>query len=236
MSTPSSIKLFGISGSLRAQSYNSGALAVVGSVLPDGMTFDVASLADLPFYNADVEQRGFPAAVESFRRKVAAADALIFADGANAGSFVAAAIVLLVAGAPFGILQHTNRFGAALRFVTGNLIFASPVMYAVTNAGSSVLAPLRSPLLRVCANLSYCMYLIHCILMNGYDGILKKMGLPAASTSFGSLVIRAAVILIVCFTLAEISRKVIELPALRLKRHFSPARPRLVGVTAKVSA
>src|SRR5258708_30066329 len=43
------------------------------------MKFDVASLADLPFYNADVEQRGFPIAVESFRRKVEAADALIFA-------------------------------------------------------------------------------------------------------------------------------------------------------------
>lgn len=79
MSASSSIKLLGVSGSLRAQSYNSGALAVVGSVLPEGMTFDVASLADLPFYSADVEQRGFPTAVESFRRKVAAADALIFA-------------------------------------------------------------------------------------------------------------------------------------------------------------
>ena len=79
MSAPPRVKLLGISGSLRAQSYNSGALSVVGSVLPEGMEFDVASLADLPFYNADVEQRGFPAVVESFRGKVAAADALIFA-------------------------------------------------------------------------------------------------------------------------------------------------------------
>jgi chromate reductase len=79
MSTPSRIKLLGISGSLRAQSYNSGALSVVGSVLPENMEFDVASLSDLPFYNADVEQRGFPAAVEDFRRSVGAADALIFA-------------------------------------------------------------------------------------------------------------------------------------------------------------
>jgi chromate reductase, NAD(P)H dehydrogenase (quinone) len=68
-----------ISGSLRAQSYNSGALAVVGSVMPEDMEFEVAKLTDIPFYNADVEQRGFPAVVESFRRKVAAADALIFA-------------------------------------------------------------------------------------------------------------------------------------------------------------
>jgi chromate reductase, NAD(P)H dehydrogenase (quinone) len=79
MNAPSPIKLLGISGSLRAQSYNSGALSVVGSVLLEGVEFDVASLAELPFYNADVEQRGFPAAVESFRRRVAAADALIFA-------------------------------------------------------------------------------------------------------------------------------------------------------------
>jgi chromate reductase len=79
MSAPSRIKLLGISGSLRAQSYNSGALSVVGSVLPEDMEFDVTGLSDLPFYNADVEQRGFPVAVESFRRNVAAADALIFA-------------------------------------------------------------------------------------------------------------------------------------------------------------
>jgi chromate reductase len=79
MSAPSPIKLLGISGSLRSQSYNSGALTVVASLLPEGMVFDVASLTDLPFYNADVEQRGFPGAVESFRKSVAAADALIFA-------------------------------------------------------------------------------------------------------------------------------------------------------------
>src|SRR5262245_66416072 len=79
MSASSPIKLLGICGSLRARSYNSGALSVVGSVLPEGMEFGVASLADLPFYNADVEQRGFPSEVGSFRRKVAVADALIFA-------------------------------------------------------------------------------------------------------------------------------------------------------------
>ena len=69
MSTPAAIKLLGISGSLRAQSFNSGALSVVGSVLPEGMEFNVASLTDLPFYNADVEQRGFPSEVESFAGK-----------------------------------------------------------------------------------------------------------------------------------------------------------------------
>jgi chromate reductase, NAD(P)H dehydrogenase (quinone) len=73
------IKLLGISGSLRALSYNSGALRAVDTMLPAGMSFAVASLTDVPFYSADVEQRGFPPAVEKLRKEVAAADALIFA-------------------------------------------------------------------------------------------------------------------------------------------------------------
>ena len=37
MSAPSSIKLLGISGSLRKQSYNSGALRATASILPEGL-------------------------------------------------------------------------------------------------------------------------------------------------------------------------------------------------------
>jgi chromate reductase len=73
------IRLVGVSGSLRAQSYNSAALRAVTSLLPEGMSFAIASLIELPFYNSDVEQQGLPAAVQSFRREIAAADALIFA-------------------------------------------------------------------------------------------------------------------------------------------------------------
>lgn len=73
-----SINLVGISGSLRAQSYNSSVLSDLTSLLPAGTTFSIANIADLPFYSSDVEQRGFPAPVESFRQTVGAADALIF--------------------------------------------------------------------------------------------------------------------------------------------------------------
>lgn len=73
------IKLLGISGSLRQQSYNTGALRAMTTLLPNSATFAIASLADIPFYNADVEQRGFPAAVDKLRSEVAAADALVFA-------------------------------------------------------------------------------------------------------------------------------------------------------------
>jgi chromate reductase len=75
----SEIRLVGISGSLRAQSYNSSVLREVASLLPAGTVFSEASIADLPFYSPDVEQQGFPAPVESFRRAVAGADAFVFA-------------------------------------------------------------------------------------------------------------------------------------------------------------
>jgi chromate reductase, NAD(P)H dehydrogenase (quinone) len=43
------------------------------------MRFAIASLAGLPFYSTDVEQQGMPAAVQSFRNEIGAADALLFA-------------------------------------------------------------------------------------------------------------------------------------------------------------
>jgi chromate reductase, NAD(P)H dehydrogenase (quinone) len=74
MTVAAPLKLLGISESLRAQSYNTGALRAVGA--PDHITFTVASLAPP---SADVEQRGFQPTVDGFRKEAAAADALIFA-------------------------------------------------------------------------------------------------------------------------------------------------------------
>jgi chromate reductase len=79
MTVQPAISLLGISGSLRKRSYNTAALRTVSAVVPQGMTFRIASLSDLPFYNADVEQLGFPPTVQQFRAEVAAADALLFA-------------------------------------------------------------------------------------------------------------------------------------------------------------
>ena len=73
------MKLLGVSGSLRKQSYNFGALRAIASILPEGVTFKTADIAQLPFYSADVEQTGLPDTVKKFRAEVAASDALIFA-------------------------------------------------------------------------------------------------------------------------------------------------------------
>src|SRR5881227_1930587 len=68
MSDAGSIKVLAVCGSLRKASYNMAALRV-----------GVADISQIPPYNEDVRQQGFPPTVETLRRQIAAADALLFA-------------------------------------------------------------------------------------------------------------------------------------------------------------
>ncbi len=72
------IKVLGISGSLRKGSYNTMALRAAQALVPPGMTIEAAEIGTLPLYNDDVRAAGFPPAVQAFRQKLAAADALLF--------------------------------------------------------------------------------------------------------------------------------------------------------------
>lgn len=73
----STIKLIGISGSLRRQSANSGLLRAAQTVLPAGASLDIADLTDIPFYNQDITE--VPASVARVLAQIAAADALVLA-------------------------------------------------------------------------------------------------------------------------------------------------------------
>ena len=79
MSDASGIKILAICGSLRKGSYNMAALRTAISQKPPNMTVDVADISQIPLYNEDVRQQGFPPSVETLRRQIAAADALLFA-------------------------------------------------------------------------------------------------------------------------------------------------------------
>jgi chromate reductase, NAD(P)H dehydrogenase (quinone) len=74
----SDIKVLGMSGSLRKGSFNTMALRAAQGLVPAGMTIDTVGLGDLPLYNDDVRAAGYPAPVQAFRDKIAAADALLF--------------------------------------------------------------------------------------------------------------------------------------------------------------
>lgn len=72
--------LVGISGSLRRHSFNSGLLRAAQAGLPPGTRLDIASIADAPLYNADVEAAdGIPPAVARLKEAIAGADGLLIA-------------------------------------------------------------------------------------------------------------------------------------------------------------
>jgi chromate reductase len=77
MATP--VHVLGFAGSLRHGSFNRAALRAAGEVLPDSVTLEVFDLGGIPLYNADVEAQGYPPAVEEFKSRIAAADALLIA-------------------------------------------------------------------------------------------------------------------------------------------------------------
>src|SRR3984893_15059209 len=79
MSDAGAISVLGICGSLRKASYNMAALRAAIAQKPPGMTVEVADISQIPLYNEDVRQQGFPPSVETLRRQIAAADALLFA-------------------------------------------------------------------------------------------------------------------------------------------------------------
>src|SRR5437762_11431581 len=79
MSDAGSIKVLAMCGSLRKGSYNMAALRIAIAQKPPGMTIEVADISQIPLYNEDVRQQGFPPPVETLRRQIAAADALLFA-------------------------------------------------------------------------------------------------------------------------------------------------------------
>src|SRR5260370_2225662 len=79
MSDASGTKVLGNGGSSRKGSYNMAALRAGIAQKPPGMTIEVADISQIPLYNEDVRQQGFPRPVETLRRQIAAADALLFA-------------------------------------------------------------------------------------------------------------------------------------------------------------
>jgi NAD(P)H-dependent FMN reductase len=71
--------IFGLSGSLRRHSFNSGLLRAAAELMPEGATLEIGSIAEVPLYNADIEAEGIPAAVADLKDRAAAADALLLA-------------------------------------------------------------------------------------------------------------------------------------------------------------
>lgn len=75
MSEP--IRILGIAGSLRRESYNRAALRAATQLVPEGATIETFELDGIPGFNQDEEQNP-PAKVVELKRSIREADAILF--------------------------------------------------------------------------------------------------------------------------------------------------------------
>ena len=71
-------RILGISGSLRAGSFNTALLHAAQQVAGDGIAFDAVTLHGIPLYDGDAEARdGLPAAVTTLKDRIIASDGVL---------------------------------------------------------------------------------------------------------------------------------------------------------------
>jgi len=81
---PRPIRIVAVIGSLRRGSYNRMLYQEMKDLLPEGMTLEEASIADIPAYNDDVRTGpDYPESVTRLREELAAADAVLFVTPEN---------------------------------------------------------------------------------------------------------------------------------------------------------
>jgi chromate reductase len=73
------INVLGFAGSLRNGSYNRALLRSAQKLAPEGLVIDITELNEIPLYSGDVEEKGLPEAVSSFKNRIKEADALLIA-------------------------------------------------------------------------------------------------------------------------------------------------------------
>ena len=122
-------RILGISGSLRAGSYNTALLRAARSMAPAGVHLEVATLHGIPLYDGDLEQRdGLPTAVTVLKDEIAASAAVllvtpeynngipgVFKNAIDWLSRPAADVARIFGGRPFAVIGASpGGFGTIL--------------------------------------------------------------------------------------------------------------------------
>ena len=141
------IRILGISGSLRAASSNTRLLQACAELAPQGVTFQLyEGLASLPHFNADLDTETPPPEVVALRAQVGAADAIVvcspeYARGVpgslkNALDWLVGSThivekpVVLLSGSPRA--SHSQQsLALTLRTISANLLTDTPYLAPV---------------------------------------------------------------------------------------------------------
>lgn len=163
----------------------------------------------------------------SRRRGVASAAAAIL---------LTAAPILMIAGAPFGMLSRQTMLGASLQLTLVNSFFAGMLLLFVLVGSGSRSTLVQSPFLQFFGYISYGLYLIHPLMFRIYDRIagLWFPILQPSAAHFSLILLRFAVVSAVAIGFSYFSRKYYEEWFLQLKGRDSrePAKAPLKVVVA----
>jgi NAD(P)H-dependent FMN reductase len=69
--------ILGLSGSLRAGSFNSALLRAAAASMPKDATLEIGTIKGIPLYDGDVEAQGIPESVVKLKERVVATDGLL---------------------------------------------------------------------------------------------------------------------------------------------------------------
>jgi peptidoglycan/LPS O-acetylase OafA/YrhL len=148
------------------------------------------------------------------------------ADAILALALLGVALLIAVVSFPFGGMG-AGTVSIAVRIPQAICIFAALVIFAVSRSGARSTAALRIPFAIITAEFSYCLYLIHVPLIDGYQTFVNRFApeLPRALGPLGANLLRFAIILCVAYALAALSRRYLEKPFLRMGRSSSRPAP-----------
>jgi peptidoglycan/LPS O-acetylase OafA/YrhL len=156
---------------------------------------------------------------------------------AGAAILLLIAPILMVAGAPFGMLSRQSILGASLQITLVNVFFAGVLLLFLIVGSSPKSKLVRSSFLEFFGYISYGLYLVHPMIFRIYDKVAGKFWpwLQPSAGHFGLIVLRFAVVSIMAVSLAYISRKYYEEWFLQLKDRIAP-EPATAPVKVVVTA
>jgi peptidoglycan/LPS O-acetylase OafA/YrhL len=132
--------------------------------------------------------------------------------------------VVTVAGNGHGIFGTKTPVGLAFTYTQAYFAFAIPFVFALVYRGTVWTSILRNPFLQFSGALSYCLYLVHLSIGDGYQVLVaNRLHLGPTET----VLVRAAVVVLLSFAVAALSRRFLEQPCLALKSRFEAAGKRI---------
>ncbi len=135
-----------------------------------------------------------------------------------------AAVVVGIAGRPFGVTTRERLLGAALQLTVLNIFFAGVLLFFLLAGTGSKKRGVNNPVLRFFGYISYGLYLNHILAFRVYESLCRRYcaGLLPSADHFELVLLRFVVAGGLAVGVAYLSRKYFEETFLQLKSRLVP--------------